>query len=122
MKLKFVKRNNHDAELLLQPAAVEALDAEFVKLEEQKGRIFAELSYFLFTSRIFYAAMPDSMLKLGNVAASLNGRLATEVFLHIYGAKFGDKLDEAMEDVSGITERVLPKLVAMARDEQKENL
>lgn len=105
-KFTFLTGNNGRApdNPLGQPAATKKTDELLAALAERKGRLYAELAFFLFSTRIRVAL--DGRGKLTDALAAMAARLVSAVLEDKWGPAKDDKMDELMVDVEEMTVEV----------------
>src|SRR5687768_13492079 len=115
MGYKFTFLSNGDRGPLGQPEATQKTDELLTKIAAEKGKLHAELAFFLFSTRIRIAiegAGPYPDRKGTDALAAMSARLVAAVVEHEWPEK-DEKLTEIMQDVEGMTAEVFKVLRPM---------
>jgi hypothetical protein len=113
MGYKFTFLKGGEDRPLGQPEATQRTDELLTKLQEEKGKLYAELAFFLFSTRIRVAIegtgpYPDR--KGRDALAAIAARLVGVVVEHEWPEVKDAKFDELMKDVDALTEQVFEVL------------
>jgi hypothetical protein len=116
MGYKFTFLKGGEERPLGQPEATQRTDELLTKLQAEKGKLHAELAFFLFSTRIRVAiegAGPYPDKKGRDALAAMAARLVSAVVEHEWADTKDAKFDELMADVDGITAEVFKVLRPM---------
>jgi hypothetical protein len=113
-KFEFLNKGGRgDDQPLGQPEATQRADELLAKLSAEKGRLHAELAFFLFSTRIRIAiegAGPYPDRKGRDALAAMSARMVGAVIEHAWPEQKDAKMDELMKDVDALTEDVFKYL------------
>lgn len=115
-KFTFLQSGETAGRELGQPEATRRTDELLTKLREEKGKLHAELTFFLFSTRIrvnIEGAGPYPDKKGRDALASMAARLVGAVVEHAWPEKQDEKFTELMADVDELTEQVFKVLRPM---------